>query len=63
MATGETPSNLTLQVGEKPPLADHDSSVLDLAFVMDVTSSMSSYIRAAQQVILIIYSFIEHTVH
>jgi len=41
--------SINLQVGDKPPLANHDSSVLDLAFVMDVTGSMGSYIHAAQQ--------------
>ena len=49
MAT-EKNNPVTLQVGEKPPLAKHDSSVLDLAFAMDVTGSMGSYIHAAQQV-------------
>ena len=34
----------------QPELAKHDSSILDLAFSMDCTSSMSPYIRQAQQV-------------
>ena len=35
---------------ERPKVASHDSTVLDLAFAMDCTSSMSSYISQAQQV-------------
>jgi len=42
-------SSMNLQVGQKPPLANHDSSVLDLAFAMDATGSMGSYIESAQQ--------------
>ncbi|XP_077977429.1 uncharacterized protein LOC144432990 [Glandiceps talaboti] len=33
----------------QPELAKHDSSILDLAFAMDCTGSMGSYIRTAQQ--------------
>lgn len=33
---------------DQPELAKHDSSVLDLAFAMDCTGSMSSYIHTAQ---------------
>ncbi|XP_064600689.1 uncharacterized protein LOC135466866 [Liolophura sinensis] len=33
---------------QRPDLAKHDSSVLDLAFVMDCTSSMGSYINQAR---------------
>ena len=54
MAT-EKNNPVTLQVGEKPPLAKHDSSVMDLAFAMDVTGSMGSYIHAAQQVTFYLY--------
>lgn len=32
----------------QPPLARHDSRILDLAFAMDTTGSMSSYIRSAR---------------
>ena len=32
----------------QPPLAHHDSRVLDLAFAMDTTGSMSSYIHSAR---------------
>lgn len=35
---------------EQPELAQHDSSVLDLAFVMDCTGSMGSYIANATEV-------------
>lgn len=35
---------------EKPQLAKHDSSVLDLAFCMDCTGSMGSYIENARNV-------------
>ena len=35
---------------DKPPLANHDSSILDLAFAMDCTGSMGSYIKKAQSV-------------
>ncbi|CAF0880887.1 unnamed protein product [Adineta ricciae] len=34
---------------EQPQLAKHDSSVLDLAFAMDCTGSMGSYIESATQ--------------
>ncbi|XP_067652686.1 uncharacterized protein [Haliotis asinina] len=33
---------------EQPALANHDSSILDLAFVMDCTGSMGSYIENAR---------------
>ena len=36
---------------QKPDLAKHDASILDLAFVMDCTGSMSSYIKNATDVI------------
>lgn len=36
---------------EQPQLAKHDSSVLDLAFVMDCTGSMGSYIENAREVL------------
>lgn len=34
---------------ERPDLAKHDSSILDLAFAMDCTGSMGSYINTAQK--------------
>ena len=43
-------SKMEFEKVEQPELAKHDSSVLDLAFAMDCTSSMGSYIRQAQQV-------------
>ena len=42
--------SIQFQAVERPKMASHDSTVLDLAFAMDCTSSMSSYIREAQQV-------------
>lgn len=38
---------------EQPKLAQHDSSVLDLAFVMDCTGSMGAYIANATEVYLL----------
>jgi hypothetical protein len=35
---------------EKPALAKHDAAILDLAFVMDCTGSMGSYIHNATEV-------------
>lgn len=35
---------------KRPELAKHDSSILDLAFVMDCTGSMMSYIISATNV-------------
>ncbi|CAC5418517.1 unnamed protein product [Mytilus coruscus] len=34
---------------DRPELAKHDSAILDLAFAMDCTGSMGSYIKTAQQ--------------
>lgn len=42
----------TTEKVEQPPLAKHDASILDLAFVMDCTGSMGSYIHNATQVYL-----------
>ena len=39
----------------KPELAKHDASILDLAFVMDCTASMSSYIKSATDASLFLY--------
>ncbi|XP_048735269.1 uncharacterized protein LOC125650791 [Ostrea edulis] len=41
-------SNIQYQKGDRPDLAKHDSSVLDLVFAMDCTGSMSSYINTAR---------------
>ena len=35
---------------EQPKLANHDSSILDLAFCMDCTGSMGAYIANARDV-------------
>lgn len=35
---------------EQPKLAQHDSAVLDLVFVMDCTGSMGPYIASATDV-------------
>lgn len=53
----------TPQSVKTPPLADHDSSVLDLAFGMDCTASMGSYIHQAQQVSLRHFVFKVQTSH
>jgi hypothetical protein len=49
-------SNETKQANKeatkRPELAKHDASILDLAFVMDCTGSMGSYIAAATEVLL-----------
>ncbi|CAH1799330.1 unnamed protein product [Owenia fusiformis] len=42
-------SEIQVEKVDQPDLAKHDSSVLDLAFAMDCTGSMSSYIRSAQR--------------
>jgi len=34
--------------GERPPVKQHDIKMLDLAFAMDCTSSMSPYINSAR---------------
>lgn len=41
-------SSIQYQKGERPDLAKHDSAILDLAFAMDCTGSMSSYIHSAR---------------
>lgn len=41
-------SGITVESVQRPDLAKHDSSVLDLAFVMDCTGSMGSYIDQAR---------------
>ena len=45
--------SIQVEAVDAPALAKHDSSVLDLAFVLDCTSSMASFIHTAQQVRLI----------
>jgi len=49
---GEKKSDLTnLETTTKrPELAKHDATILDLAFVMDCTGSMGSYIQNATDV-------------
>lgn len=44
------PGSINYERVEKPELAKHDSSILDLAFVMDCTGSMGSYIQNATEV-------------
>ena len=41
---------MNIEVPEQPKLASHDASILDLAFVMDCTGSMGSYIENARNV-------------
>jgi hypothetical protein len=43
-------SNIKYEKEEQPALAKHDPSILDLAFVMDCTGSMGSYIQNATEV-------------
>ena len=50
MAFQKPASNMNIEKTEQPKLAQHDSSVLDLAFVMDCTGSMGSYIENARNV-------------
>ncbi|CAF3648481.1 unnamed protein product [Adineta steineri] len=40
---------LNIEKPEQPQLAKHDSSILDLVFVMDCTGSMGNYIASATQ--------------
>ncbi|CAF2748459.1 unnamed protein product [Rotaria sp. Silwood2] len=42
-------ASLHVEKPEQPELAKHDSSILDLAFAMDCTGSMGSYIESATQ--------------
>ncbi|UJR16645.1 hypothetical protein I4U23_003545 [Adineta vaga] len=42
------PIGIQVEKREQPELAEHDSSILDLAFAMDCTGSMSSYIESAR---------------
>ena len=42
--------SIKFQDVERPKVASHDSTVLDLAFALDCTSSMGTYIRQAQEV-------------
>ena len=46
----DTCGSIQFQDVERPKVASHDSTVLDLAFAMDCTSSMGCYINEAQQV-------------
>ena len=39
-----------LEATKRPELAKHDATILDLAFVMDCTGSMGSYIQNATDV-------------
>jgi len=51
-------SNLTsLEQPQRPELAKHDTTILDLAFVMDCTGSMGSYIQSATDVSLLLCLF------
>ena len=43
-------SSINFEKQKQPELAKHDSSILDLAFAMDATGSMGSYIANAQKV-------------
>ncbi|CAF1336337.1 unnamed protein product [Rotaria sp. Silwood1] len=41
-------SGIQIEKPEQPELAEHDASILDLAFAMDCTGSMASYIESAK---------------
>ncbi|CAF2902834.1 unnamed protein product [Rotaria sp. Silwood2] len=41
-------SGIQVEKPEQPELAEHDASILDLAFAMDCTGSMASYIESAK---------------
>lgn len=45
--TKQEKSNLSIETPKQPDLAKHDATILDLAFVMDCTGSMGSYIASA----------------
>lgn len=48
--TKQEKSNLSIETPKQPDLAKHDATILDLAFVMDCTGSMGSYIASATNV-------------
>lgn len=43
-------SKLNIETPKRPEIAKHDATILDLAFVMDCTGSMGSYIASATNV-------------
>ena len=47
-------SAINFEKQKQPELVKHDSSVLDLAFAMDATGSMGSYIENARKVELLL---------
>ena len=47
-------SAINFEKQKQPELVKHDSSVLDLAFAMDATGSMGSYIINARKVELLL---------
>jgi len=51
-------SAINFEKQKQPELVKHDSSVLDLAFAMDATGSMGSYIENARKVgLLLLFKF------
>ena len=55
MASSSEAAPGAVPVVDRPPVAKHDSTILDLAFAMDCTGSMGSYIHQAQQVNLLYF--------
>ena len=56
-------SNLTnIEQPQRPVLAKHDATILDLAFVMDCTGSMGSYIQSATDVSSIYFFLFLHKI-
>ena len=49
----EVEPTIKVDMPKQPELAKHDSSILDLAFIMDCTGSMGSYIQSATEVIIL----------
>ncbi len=50
-------STISFENQKQPEQVKHDSSFLDLAFVMDATGSMGPYIENARKVELLLFLF------
>ena len=48
--TTEDEKNTKIDAPKQPELAKHDTTILDLAFVLDCTASMGPYINSATEV-------------
>ncbi|CAF4449088.1 unnamed protein product, partial [Adineta steineri] len=51
----KAPTGIHVGKSEQPELAEHDSSILDLAFAMDCTESMAPSIESAKNYIRAIF--------